>query len=100
MPKYTLGGDPPQSRSEQTLMGQDSGPAQSRLEEMFKNGAGGGVTPEQIAAAVESYMQEHPIEDEFPAVSSTDNGKFLRVVNGAWAAQAVPAAESNSFGGA
>ena len=34
-----------------------------------------------------------------PAVTSTDNGKFLRVVNGAWAAATVPAAESNSFGG-
>lgn len=34
--KYTLGGDPPQSRSEQILMWQDSGPAQSRLEELLK----------------------------------------------------------------
>ena len=34
-----------------------------------------------------------------PAVTASDNGKFLRVSNGAWAAQAVPTAESNSFGG-
>jgi len=33
-----------------------------------------------------------------PAVSSTDNGKFLRVVNGAWAADTVPSAETTSFG--
>ena len=34
-----------------------------------------------------------------PAVTATDNGKFLRVSNGAWAAATIPAAESNSFGG-
>lgn len=34
-----------------------------------------------------------------PAVTASDNGKFLRVVNGAWAAATVPSAESNSFGG-
>lgn len=36
---------------------------------------------------------------ELPTVTASDNGKFLRVVNGAWAAETVPAAESNSFGG-
>ena len=40
------------------------------------------------------------IPDELPAVTASDNGKFLRVANGAWAAQSVPSAESNSFGGA
>jgi len=37
---------------------------------------------------------------ELPSVSASDNGKFLRVVSGAWAAQTVPSAESASFGGA
>ena len=37
--------------------------------------------------------------DTLPAVTSSDNGKFLRVVSGAWAAATIPAAESNSFGG-
>lgn len=32
-----------------------------------------------------------------PAVTATDNGKFARVVNGAWAADAVPTAEEASF---
>ena len=36
---------------------------------------------------------------ELPAVTASNNGDFLRVVNGAWAAATVPAAESNSFGG-
>lgn len=33
-----------------------------------------------------------------PAVSTADNGKFLRVVSGAWAADTVPSAENTSFG--
>jgi len=36
---------------------------------------------------------------DLPTVTASDNGKFLRVVNGAWAADTVPSAESNSFGG-
>lgn len=32
-----------------------------------------------------------------PAVSASDNGKFLRVVNGAWAAEAVPDAAGEEF---
>lgn len=32
-----------------------------------------------------------------PAVTAEDNGKFARVVNGAWAADAVPTAEEASF---
>lgn len=32
-----------------------------------------------------------------PEVSTADNGKFLRVVNGAWAAEIVPSAEEASF---
>ena len=38
------------------------------------------------------------IHSELPAVSASDNGKFLRVVSGAWAAVSVPFAESSSFG--
>ena len=32
-----------------------------------------------------------------PPVSSTDNGKFLRVVSGQWSAVTVPSASGNSF---
>ena len=51
--------------------------------------------------ATESYVQQQiaAIPDELPAVTASDNGKFLRVVSGAWAAATIPAAESNSFGG-
>ena len=34
---------------------------------------------------------------EVPAVTASDNGKFLRVVNGAWAAVAIPNASGVSF---
>lgn len=37
--------------------------------------------------------------NELPAVTTSDNGKFLRVVDGVWAAVEVPSAESASFGG-
>ena len=32
-----------------------------------------------------------------PAVTSDDNGKFMTVVDGAWAAEAIPNAEEASF---
>lgn len=32
-----------------------------------------------------------------PSVTTADNGKFLRVVNGAWAAESLPSAEGGSF---
>lgn len=32
-----------------------------------------------------------------PIVTSLDNGKFLRVVNGSWTAVAVPSAEGSNF---
>lgn len=32
-----------------------------------------------------------------PTVTASDNGKFLRVVNGTWAATTIPNAEEASF---
>lgn len=51
----------------------------------------------QTAAQVQTAIAAIP--DELPTVTSTDNGKFLRVVSGEWTAETVPSAESNSFGG-
>ena len=34
---------------------------------------------------------------ELPSVTTSDNGKFLRVVNGAWAAAAIDNANGGSF---
>lgn len=47
-------------------------------------------TAAQVQTAISGVRQ-------LPVVSSSDNGKFLRVVSGAWAAVTVPPAESNSF---
>lgn len=34
---------------------------------------------------------------ELPAVTASDNGKFLRVVNGAWSAETIPSANGGNF---
>lgn len=34
---------------------------------------------------------------ELPSVTPSDNGKFLRVVNGAWSAETIPSANGGSF---
>lgn len=34
---------------------------------------------------------------ELPAVTASDNGKFLRVVNGAWSAEKIPSANGGGF---
>lgn len=39
----------------------------------------------------------HTLGASIPSVTSSDNGKFLRVVNGAWATATVPTAETTSF---
>lgn len=46
------------------------------------------------AKAVYTALQAH---SSLPTVSTSDNGKFLRVVDGAWAAESVESAESTSF---
>ena len=38
-----------------------------------------------------------PAEDSLPTVTSSDNGKVLRVVDGAWVASALPSASGVSF---
>lgn len=43
-----------------------------------------------------AYTDEK-VKEGLPAVSASDNGKFLRVSNGAWAAEAVPNAEEGSY---
>lgn len=36
-------------------------------------------------------------QEKLPAVTASDNGKFLRVVNGEWAADTVPSANGVNF---
>lgn len=48
----------------------------------------------QTAAQVQTAISD---VRQLPVVSESDNGKFLRVVSGAWAAVTVPSAETASF---
>lgn len=61
--------------------------------------AGGYFTTDTVDGALQEIGAELGDKADKVAVTASDNGKFLRVVNGAWAAQAVPSAESSSFGG-
>ena len=60
-----------------------------------------GTIPDEALTRVEQYLEfiAENGDSSLPSVTTEDNGKFLRVVSGAWSAQAVPSAESNSFGG-
>ena len=45
----------------------------------------------------ENALYLTPYEETVPTVTSADNGKFLRVVNGVWAAASIPSAEEATF---
>ena len=51
--------------------------------------------PEQpMEIATKQYVDDHA---GVPSVTSSDNGKFLRVVNGAWATAAINDANGVNF---
>ena len=61
--------------------------------------ASAGYTDEKADATLtesKAYTDEKATSG-LPEVSAADNGKFMRVSNGAWAAEAVPNAEEASF---
>lgn len=49
------------------------------------------ITPARLKTAIEYWS------DKLPTVSTSDNGKVLRVVNGAWSAESLPSASGVSF---
>lgn len=70
--------------------------------------ASGKPTAWAVAVAGTDYLKTAPVTSvngktgavtvrEVTAVTTTDNGKFLRVVNGAWAAVTIPDANGVSF---
>lgn len=50
-----------------------------------------------IAGSGEWIYTENAFGRELPAVTEADDGKFLRVAGGVWAAETVPSAEEASF---
>lgn len=64
------------------------------------NGAAGAVPQPLIADAAKFLKGDGTwgeVEPGLPAVTSSDNGKVLAVVNGAWAAATIPSATGVSF---
>ena len=72
---------------------------------ILKGDGAGGVS---AAVAGADYLTEAPVTSvngetgavtvrEVPAVTASDNGKFLRVVSGTWAATAIDNANGGSF---
>ena len=70
--------------------------------------ASGKPTAWEVAVAGTDYLTEAPVTSvngetgavtvrEVPAVTASDNGKFLRVVSGTWAAAAIDNANGGSF---
>lgn len=49
------------------------------------------ITPARLKSAIELWA------DSLPSVTTSDNGKVLRVVNGEWSAEALPSASGVSF---
>ena len=70
--------------------------------------ASGKPTAWAVAVAGKDYIKTAPVTSvngktgavkvrEVPSVTASDNGKFLRVVSGAWAAAAIDNANGGSF---
>lgn len=58
----------------------------------------GSVNPVQNRVVNNAILQLYSaISSAIPSVTAADNGKFMTVVNGTWAAEAVPNAEEASF---
>lgn len=63
---------------------------------VFTRVAGTTVTTVTVSADYTAALTTTELQPEIP-VTAADNGKFLRVVNGAWAADTVPSAGGVSF---
>lgn len=59
--------------------------------------ADGILLEDKIQSDLNIFKEEVLEEAALPTVSTTDNGKFLRVVSGVWAAASIPNAEEATF---
>ena len=67
------------------------GPAKVQIEDI--KGVANGIASLNSSGKVPNTQ----LPTELPAVTSSDNGKVLRVVDGAWAASSIPSATGVSF---
>ena len=85
-----------------------SGAAVGDLIQVKAVAASGKPTAWAVAVAGKDYLKTAPVTSvngktgavkvrEVPSVTASDNGKFLRVVNGAWSAETIPSANGGSF---
>ena len=75
--------DPPKSRNEailQNMLGANNAlpSPKGRIEELLLQilQQGGGLTPEQIEAAIEAYLEEHPIDEPFEIPITESGGTY------------------------
>ena len=73
----------------------DKGLLQDNQLYLVTDGGTDTITPESIGAAPASHAEDTAIH--LPIVTNADNGKFLCVVNSAWAAVSYPNAEDSTF---
>lgn len=94
----------PDQYYQSTLTGQQLDEAFSKLGQVDESAAA--AQSAQAAAAASAQAAAQSARDArqaaesltgLPAVTEADNGKFLRVAGGVWAAEAVPSAEEASF---
>lgn len=82
--------------------------AQAILAAILGGSGGGSVTPgtlvivsgemtDEQAAQFRENINAASSARQLPAVNESDEGKFLRVISGVWAAATVPTAETASF---
>lgn len=72
----------------------EDGVTETLFPNIDETGGGGSVDPADIAAAVEDYMEEHPITaadvGAIAAPSSPSSGQFLQWNGTAWVAASLP----------
>ena len=77
--------------------GQQLDEAFVKLGQVDESAAAAAASAQAAAQSARDARQAAESLTGLPAVTEADNGKFLRVAGGVWAAEAVPSAEEASF---
>ena len=87
----------PDQYYQSTLTGQQLDEAFAKLGQVDESAAAAAASAQAAAQSARDARQAAESLTGLPAVTEADNGKFLRVAGGVWAAEAVPSAEEASF---